>query len=48
MQMFKKETQRTMGMKQQTELETVKEKQTKQPKIQGENTKALKPTNCFF
>lgn len=48
MQMFKKEMQRELWEwnKQQTELQTVKEKQTKQP--EEKNTKDLKSTNRFL
>lgn len=46
MQMFKKETWRTMGMEQQTELQTVREKTNKTTR--GENTTDLKSTNRFF
>lgn len=46
--MFKKEMQRELWEwnKQQTELQTVKEKQTKQP--EEKNTKDLKSTNRFL
>jgi len=45
MQMFKKETRRTMGMEQQTELQTMREKTNKTTR---ENTTDLQSTNRFF
>lgn len=47
--MFKKETQRTMGMKQQTELENSERKTNKTTKdSRRKHKKALKSTNRFF
>lgn len=46
MQMFKKETQRTMGMKQQRELQNSERKTNKT--TEGENTKEPKPTHQLF